>query len=377
MASLTTRSDEEKGTSVVERSQRVGFFSLPSSLLRNTSFNPTLEGLRGLAVLMVIMAHTSDVVFGCLGSMGVSIFFTLSGFLITGTLIKSHSQRERLLQFYTLRLIRLWPPVILCLSMCAYLAVQRGFWKQASPLIWQSGLYLSDFYIVKHAGTFVAHFWSLAIEEQFYLVWPLIVPVLLKRSYTIQLLLLASFAIISLQYRAYLGAAHGMGLYRMKSFGANFWGLVFGSSLRFVRIPLAMQSTYTVYLGVAIILWTYVKISHLYRFLDQDVLSSTAAILIIIGAYGNGSNNALLSCHPIRFIGRVSYSWYLFHMPLLTIYGMRGKNDIGAWSISTASLVIAMASTIYLEEPLRSYARSKFIKSASPSTLPMSYQSNK
>lgn len=143
---------------------------------------PQLDALRGIAVLLVVLHHWTN--FGHeigLGNVGVQLFFVLSGFLITGILLRSRSEMALgnrsagnvLAHFWRRRISRIWPVYFLTL----FLVFLAGSHFEQRGALWWHALFLSNvlFFIRGDFGSSLAHFWTLAVEQQFYLVWPLVV----------------------------------------------------------------------------------------------------------------------------------------------------------------------------------------------------------
>jgi peptidoglycan/LPS O-acetylase OafA/YrhL len=137
-------------------------------------YNPAFDGLRAVAVVAVMLLHFRVPGFGG-GAFGVDVFFVLSGYLITSLLVVSIAQRQPLGVFYWHRFIRLAPALIaLCASLLA-IAPLLGVSSQSAADCLASLLYVSDWTVAFHVGgvpMFLGNTWSLAVEEQFYLVWP-------------------------------------------------------------------------------------------------------------------------------------------------------------------------------------------------------------
>src|SRR5215470_14002997 len=149
---------------------------------------PQLDVLRGIAVLMVMIIHSNGNVpflhiqsFMHYGFVGVDLFFVLSGFLITGILLRTKEESGYFVNFYARRVLRIWP-LYLCLLAFGFILVpfvqpqlRPSVAEQCHP--WQAYLFFVQNVVVPKSGTFgpLEITWSLCVEEQFYLVWPLIV----------------------------------------------------------------------------------------------------------------------------------------------------------------------------------------------------------
>ena len=162
-----------------------------------SSFRPDIEGLRGIAVLLVVLFHTR--VPGVKGGfVGVDVFFALSGYLITGLLVREveTSGRLNVPEFYARRVRRLLPASALVLLVCllaGYLLLAPDELSFLARAARGTALYMSNIFFMRNAGDYFApgaetnpllHTWSLAVEEQFYFVWPLLIMLALWRSHS-------------------------------------------------------------------------------------------------------------------------------------------------------------------------------------------------
>ena len=264
-------------------------------------FRPDLQGLRAVAVALVVGYHLWP---GALpaGYLGVDVFFVLSGFLIT-----SHLSRERaetgaiaLRQFWARRVRRLLPAastvLVASLLMMLFL-VPQSLWQRSVTEVGASALYVQnwvlaaqsvDYLGAENVPTLVQHFWSLSVEEQFYLVWPLLFLLFAKRvRVVIGVVLIASLAwwLLGASYFDTAGRA---------------WEFAAGALLALapLRVPRLLS-----YVGVGLIVFSPVA--------PLAVLGT----LLVIAA----GSNRLLSMRPLTFVGDISYGVYLWHWPLLIV----------------------------------------------------------
>ena len=144
-------------------------------------YRPSLDGLRGVAVLMVVFAHADTPIIGNAGAVGVSVFFVMSGFLITSLLLEERSERGgvSLRDFYRRRAVRLFPALGAFLAVFAFASVMAGSdpWRDVGLGV----SYVSNWWLADGGAMVPAHLWSLAIEEQFYLLWPVVLIVTPRR----------------------------------------------------------------------------------------------------------------------------------------------------------------------------------------------------
>jgi peptidoglycan/LPS O-acetylase OafA/YrhL len=307
-----------------------------------SSFRPDLEGLRGIAILLVLLCHVG-IPGAEAGFVGVDVFFVLSGFLITGLLVQEYERNGRLnlRAFYARRARRIIPAAVLVLA-CTLLAAELLL----SPLdlpgiaddVLAAGLSVANIHFALQSTDYFApidaspvlHYWSLGVEEQFYLVWPLlrIAASRLARprvAMTIAtgLILVGSFllsnamtststpwAYYSLPSRAWQLAAGGLLALAAPAFSwllARRLGSLVAPVIGWLGVGLlgaallVIQPT-TEYPGLA------------------SLLPTLGAVAIIASGGGLRSPGAVaLARAPLRWLGRISYSLYLWHWPILVL----------------------------------------------------------
>jgi peptidoglycan/LPS O-acetylase OafA/YrhL len=290
-----------------------------------------LDGLRALAVTGVMVHHFLPGLTGSLdlGLIGVKLFFVLSGFLITGILLTGRryveegwqTRRRTLHQFYWRRFLRIFPLFYLCLLVMWLLGVT----DVREGLYWHLS-YLSNFYFAQlgwlPAGT--AHLWSLAVEEQFYLVWPALILLLPRRW-----LLPALLAVIAVgplfRYLGTIAAMDGTTLYALPFGSLDSLGL--GALIAYLDQGLsdrvAWRSTLKfLALGVALPFFLGLMAFDLdgrLRALEYALLDFFMSLVfawLILGAKSGYQNRfgKLLAWAPIVYIGRISYGLYVYHL---------------------------------------------------------------
>lgn len=348
---------------------------------RNASFRPDIEGLRAIAILLVVAAH-AGVPWLAGGFIGVDVFFVLSGFLITGKLVQEATAtgRIRLLPFYVRRLRRLLPALLLMLLVVGLASTwllspfeqsEQLFTAQMAAL-WLSNFHFAlgnfDYFAAGSETNLYLHTWSLGVEEQFYLVWPALVLWLLARDgergvarlrIGMGVVLLASLlACIALTRTAPLLAFYMMPLRAWQfAAGALVW-------LVFARTPPASpRLTRTApglgLLGLALIVACGLLLDAQRAYPGAWALLPTmgAVLVVLAGSLPGGQRGAgaLLSLPPLQWLGRISYSWYLWHWPVLLLgvaYTGSQAPEYRALLVAV-SLALAAASHALVEAPLR------------------------
>jgi len=317
-----------------------------------------LDGLRGLAVGLVLAGH-AKLIPG--GGLGVDLFFALSGFLITSLLVKEWSTTKQidLRAFYWRRAARLVPALLLMVAPFTLLLLATGHtWVLIQAAIGVA--YVSN--LVQAAAPqpeLFSHLWSLAEEEQFYLLWPLIFMWLLRRGTRPRVILggLAALALMSIAERAGLAAA-GVSLHRLW-FAPDTHGdaILFGCgaaiarSFGLFRFPSAL--TYASSIVIATVVSSFTLD-------DRPLYAGPMACFAIASALGvvaiadnpESLFARALRFRPLRGLGKVSYGVYLWHLPLFLITGPA----LGSF----LALAIATASYKYVEQPARHRLRARW-----------------
>ncbi len=338
---------------------------------------PALDGLRGVAVAMVLLFH-GGVSWMTGGYVGVSVFFTLSGFLITGLLLSEHHETGHvsLGRFFSRRARRLMPASLLCLTLIAVAAAVGAFdglphvrrdilasllqvanWNALS-----NGTSYADL-IARSSGQLgpVDHFWSLSIEEQFYWIWPLVCLGLfrLRRrvSPAVSVVGLAIIFVVAAPVVAHVwgpNAAYWATPARMGEIlvGAALAALMSGRDWRGRYVPwLGLAGLVVIVL--AGVTWPADGGPAYHGWLGAFALASVA---LIVGLQPQSPLQRAFSVRPLVHLGRISYGVYLFHWPVIAIMTER-RTGVGGWGLFaiwvTVTLVIAELSFHLLEQPIR------------------------
>ncbi len=322
-----------------------------------------IQGLRAVAVLAVVVHHAWA---GALpgGFVGVDVFFVLSGFLITGILMRELDQgRFSLTGFYKRRIRRLFPalfPVLAFSMVCGLILLSPIALTELALTQFFTNLFVSNLAFIRISGYFdpdaalrpLLHTWSLGVEEQFYLLFP---PLLLAvHRFARRLLwpLLLLLALVSLYVaQDYLANDPVKAFYHPFARAVELLiGALCVGVVRYVPLRQPMRQVLS-WLGFAAIAVSLVVLSDTTPFPGLWALLpclSTAAMLVAIG----GQANRLLEARPLVVVGDMSYSLYLWHWPLL-VYGHLAFG-LSPWVTAAAvvlSFGLAWLSRRYVEEP--------------------------
>jgi peptidoglycan/LPS O-acetylase OafA/YrhL len=339
------------------------------------AFRPDVEGLRGIAILLVVACHCG--LGWCAGGfVGVDVFFVLSGYLITGLLAAEHRATSRidLPRFFARRARRLLPVGTLALVVVALAAAaiftpeEMAFTGRAAraAALYVSNVFFdrtaSDYFAPKVEGNPLLHTWSLGIEEQFYLVWPLLILFAhrgahgLRRSIAVLIGgLAASFAFCLYATRI----APTIAFYELPS---RAWEFAAGGLLALQPLSWATEHRKWVsvcgVVGLGMILGAVVLIkggAGFPGFIALLPAGGTLAVLFAGAVAPRRGIGAVLSAAPLQFLGARSYSWYLWHWPFVVFAGVLFQKItvFGKLGAAIASLAVAALTYRFVERPVR------------------------
>lgn len=360
-----------------------GSTATPGAAVHRMTYLPGLDGVRALAVALVVASHALGRLFHSAGVLGVDLFFVLSGFLITGLLLDEHDLTGRvgLRRFYARRALRLLPALALLLVLVAALPwfYDPAFFYSKWTSIAAAALYVANFFDAANPGGMgnLAQTWSLGVEEQFYLLWPLALLVLLRFRLVARGLVALILAFMAL--RAGLVLA-GTGALALPSSHAD--QLLIGALLAVAwRQGLVHRAWYAPaigwlsLLGLAGLLFVVQGSSPEQLMLYQYTVDALLAALLIghLATRPTGLVGRVATLGPVVHIGRVSYGIYLFHLPIIreVNHYFAERALLGAkWGLVRLGLeavLVAAAVSLswrFVERPLA--ARRQALRAAAP-----------
>ncbi len=341
-------------------------------------FRPEVQGLRAVAVLLVLVYHLNpDLLPG--GYVGVDVFFVISGFLITSLLLREVREHGRvsLAGFYVRRVKRLLPAATVVLlatgaAALVLLPVTRlgdTAWQTLASAAYVENLYLADqtldYLAAETAPSPVQHFWSLSVEEQFYLLWPLLFVLWalflrgLSGGLRVLTVVLASVFAASLVCSVAMTASGDPSAYFLPTTRA--WELAAGGLLavyladrglpRALRLPLGWA-------GLTAVVASAVLYDSGTPFPGYAALLPVLGCVAVIAAERPEGPSAamVLSTGPARFVGDISYALYLWHWPLivfaLVVLERQTLGPLGIATVAASSILLAWLTKLWVEDPV-------------------------
>jgi peptidoglycan/LPS O-acetylase OafA/YrhL len=293
---------------------------------------PEIDGLRALAILPILLLHTGVTALQG-GHVGVDIFFVISGYLITAIVTREIADGSfSLADFYRRRIVRILPALTVMLGAVLAVGCVVLFptplrdlgWSAAATAAFGSNVYFyatSDYFAQASDLKPLVHTWSLAVEEQFYLLYPLLLLALRRWERRARIAAMLGLAVTSFAIGAWLAATDlTAGFYLLP---ARIWELVIGGLVAmgaYPRLASAALRELLCWIGLAAILAGLVLIRPSWPFPVPFALAPAGGAALLL-AYTPGTRAAaLLSVPPLRWIGFISYSLYLWHRPIIAFY---------------------------------------------------------
>ncbi len=330
-------------------------------------YRPEIDGLRALAVVPVILFHAGSELFSG-GYVGVDVFFVISGYLITSILITEiDAGRFSIRRFYERRARRILPALFLVLSTCLPLA---WLWMPPTPMadfgsvLTAVALFYSNFHFAQEVEYFalaaetrpLLHTWSLAVEEQYYVVFPLLLFGLWRFGRNAALWAVASIAFVSFAYAVFWNP--GEAAEKFFSTPARIWELLAGSLCAFVLSRRTLNPNDILALfGLSMLFYAVFEFDSATPFPSAWTLLPVAGTALLI-LFGDGTKLVarILTLRPFVFIGLISYSAYLWHQPLFAFARLRNFEEPGPelmTVLTLATFMLAYVSWRFVEQPFR------------------------
>ena len=350
-------------------------------MISGAAFRPDVQGLRAIAVLLVLVFHVFPAALPG-GYVGVDVFFVISGFLISGLLMREsrESGTVKLASFYERRIRRLLPAATLVIVVSAagtILFLPQTKWVDTGWQLLASAFYVENWYLYFQSVDYLRsdvspgpfqHFWSLSVEEQFYFIWPLLIlvsgVVAAKLKLSTRWLWGIIFAIVTLSS---LAASVLITSRDQPSAYFMLWTRIWELALGAMAALFVGQSVLPALVRV-LLSWTAIGaiVASAFLFTDQSPFPgyiallptmATAVLLVIGGEAGAGSSSPFLRAPIMQYVGDVSYSLYLWHWPAV-VFGLAFLGEPfdflqGAGVIGIA-FALSAVTKIYIEDVFRS-----------------------
>ncbi len=348
-------------------------------MISDSRFRSDIQGLRAVAVLLVVLAHAGVPHFAG-GYIGVDVFFVISGYVITGLLLRQppRSIRANLVYFYSRRIRRIVPAatVVLVATVVAtylWLGPNTGVpllgdvrWASLFAVNWHFIQTSSSYFIPGVPPSLVTHYWSLSIEEQFYIVFPLIVFTVgvlsaVRRRRLALATALALAIVTSSWWSMHLSTINATQAYYSPF--TRFWELALGGLLVLLPQQWSMRARRSNAVLGTIALAVIVVAA--WRLTDTSVYPGAlawwpcgaTAVLLWTGKRGiAGGPSTWLSWRPAQYVGNVSYSFYLWHYLWLMLPLQYATTPMAPWARAlqvVAAFACAAVSYHFLENPIR------------------------
>ncbi len=336
-------------------------------------YRPEIDGLRAIAVIPVVLFHMgSQRLAG--GFLGVDVFFVISGYLITSIILKDYDgDAFRFSTFWLRRVRRIFPALVVMLtvtSIASYFLVFRGELNDlgrhgisailsiANIAMWRTP---GGYWGADAENSVFLHTWSLSVEEQFYFVYPFLMALLMKVARKWILPIMSGIAVCSFVLYLYGSQHHSSATFFLLPTRA--WELATGCLVATVLWKRNLEvsrrtSSIMALIGCAAVILSYLCVSAEHRFLGYLALPVFGSALIILFAREHDGSmvRRILSLAPLVAIGKISYSLYLWHWPILVMAKQKWPVDRGIVPVSlvlVAITLMSLASFYLVEQPAR------------------------
>jgi peptidoglycan/LPS O-acetylase OafA/YrhL len=359
------------------------FETIMSSGAPKSSYFPALDGLRGLAILLVVAHHnfkfTSYFSFGWLG---VDLFFVLSGFLITDILLRALDKPHFLRNFYVRRVLRIFPLFYLSIVICLLilpnikaLHLNADYYINNQGWLWA---YLQNWLFIfkePYGDSILLHTWSLAVEEQFYLVWPLVILLVRRQKVLLGIALGALVLVIAVRYILWAMQIEGLPYWSFYTF-TRVDGLCVGSALALlmrVNLEFLNKWLYLVVSAIAFVNFGFYFVNKQFDFtMPYLAITGYTTFTLVFGIVvyeavraESGLIQWLLNNRFLKFFGRISYGLYVYHWPIYILlfdrltnwsvaHGIAGAGlapFLSAMVITVIAIIVSVLSYRYFERP--------------------------
>jgi peptidoglycan/LPS O-acetylase OafA/YrhL len=320
---------------------------------------PALDGLRGVAILLVVIYHNFGFISqSYFGWLGVDLFFVLSGFLITDILLRTVNDPNFLSNFYMRRVLRIFPLYYVSLLLFLFIVapltsdkIEWSYYKENQVYLWT---YLQNWlYIFKEPGSaaILNHYWSLAVEEQFYIFWPLVILLLKKPKYLLAFIGILLIAVIVFRFVLWFYQVEDLAYYNLYTF-TRIDGICIGCMVALLmRMNMNFIRNYTF-----LIVLVFAAVNFGFYFINREndysfpyialVGYTTFAMILGLLVYEAVTRetrllNMIFGFGLLKFFGRISYGLYIFHWPVYLLLSAYYSDTSGI----SDKLLLSLAAT--------------------------------
>ncbi|QYD70507.1 acyltransferase [Paraburkholderia edwinii] len=346
-------------------------------------YRPDVDGLRAIAVIAVVVFHAFPAALAG-GFVGVDIFFAISGYLISQHIIGTLDQRRfSLVDFYARRIKRIYPALITVMTAClgaGIVMMASGELEQLASDALASVAFVANLYFLttrdyfsQGAGASVLlHLWSLGVEEQYYIVWPVALYLLWRyTSRRVATLVIAAVIVLSLGSSIVLSSTHAVAAFYLPV--TRFWELLFGSALAWAefhwgacramqastvalarRLPLRDLASFVgaALIGLSLALYDPTTVFPGWR----AALPAGGATLLIAAGPTAWLNRHVLALKPVTYLGLISYPLYLWHWPILVFLRLSSSGaPTATMRVAAIGVAVALSALTFscIEAPAR------------------------
>ncbi|MFZ4551347.1 MAG: acyltransferase family protein [Aquabacterium sp.] len=331
-------------------------------------YRPDIDGMRALAIIPVLIFHAFPTLMPG-GFLGVDIFFVISGFLITGIIRKDIRHRQfTFSNFYARRFRRILPALLIVLSatwLIGWFTLLPSEYKNLGIHLSAGATFTSNIQLLREVGYFdvaaeqkpTLHLWSLGVEEQFYIFWPVILLLISRVRFA---LILGTLAIALASMFFMLTTTPSAAFYMLP---ARMWELLIGAGITLLPKPDVLsqkiRNTLSVLATLTVCGLFFYKpsVAALGQF-PQTLTAALCAAIIIWSTPSSWGNKFFLSTKPAVFFGKISYPLYLWHWPLLSIYTIYAPHardqNVDRILLCGASVLLAWITWVFIEKPIQS-----------------------
>ena len=349
----------------------------------NRNHYPALDGLRGLAILLVVVYHNFGFIdYFFFGWLGVDLFFVLSGFLITDILLNTVGHQNYLRNFYTRRILRIFPlyylGLVLFLIVIPRLPVNLDLKYYIDNQVWLWTYLQNWLYIFKDPSptNTLNHLWSLAVEEQFYLLWPLVILLIRKPVHLLIFISLLLAAVLGFRLWIWTNQIADLAYFNLYTF-TRIDGICIGcmvALLQRIDRDFLKRNTWLIVLFFAAVNFIFYFINRGYHFSFPYLsLVGYTTFAMIFGLLVNEAVtrdtkivNYIFNTPLLKFFGKISYGFYIFHWPVYLLLSSFLLNKLDEYTSGSllrfAVSIIATLAAIMISWLSYHYYEKHFLK---------------